>query len=772
MSNATATGTLLDAALEYARMGWPVFPCHRTGHQPLVERGFYAATCDEKAVRAWWTQWPGAAIGLRTGDVSGVFAVDIDPRNGGDAYLAQLEGEHGDLPASVESQTGGDGRHVLLTWPGRPVPCSTGKIGPGIDIKGDGGYVILPPSDHASGQQYHWLPAHEPGSREVADAPTWLLGMIESFVAPIVAGSTSADAGDEIPEGYRNRTLASQAGHMRQIGMAAEEIAPALHAINARRCSPPLDDREVDQIALSVGRYDPDTSRQAQAEHWPERYLGDGLDWPEPQAIPDDLAAVKPLDPSLLPATLRPWVVDIAERMQCPIEFPAVSAMVALAGMVGRRAAIRPMQRDDWTEYPNLWGMLIGRPSLMKSPPMKQVLGPIRRLTEAARQEHAAAVKVYERQKELTDLEAKQARRKVEAAMTKGEDVEVLSDGLVPEAPEKPKRRRYTVNDTTIEALAEILADNPYGVLLERDEIMGFLQSLDRPGQDGARAFYLECWAGNGSYESDRIARGNTHIAGACLSILGTIQPGPLGVYLNQAIRGGTGDDGLMQRFQLSVWPDDPGEWRVVDRHPDKQARDLAFDVFCRLENLNAVALGAEVDVFDEAGVPFFRFAESAQGPFHDWMTVRENRLRRDDEHPAMESHLVKYRKLIPALALLIHLAEGRTGAVSFNALRRAIRWGDVLESHARRIYSCGIEPGIAHARALARKILAGEVPDGFTGRDVYRNHWSLLSDKRQVQLAIAELVELDWLRVETLSTSGRPRVRHRINPAARSLGI
>jgi hypothetical protein len=190
------------------------------------------------------------------------------------------------------------------------------------------------------------------------------------------------------------------------------------------------------------------------------------------------------------------------------------------------------------------------------------------------------------------------------------------------------------------------------------------------------------------------------------------------------------------------------------------------------LENLNAVALGAEVDVFDEAGVPFFRFAESAQGPFHDWMTVRENRLRRDDEHPAMESHLVKYRKLIPALALLIHLAEGRTGAVSFNALRRAIRWGDVLESHARRIYSCGIEPGIAHARALARKILAGEVPDGFTERDVYRNHWSLLSDKRQVQLAIAELVELDWLRVETLSTSGRPKVRHRINPAARSLHV
>jgi len=765
----TLMETLLDEALDYARMGWQVFPCHPTRHQPLVERGFYAATCDVTRIRSWWTQWPRAAIGLRTGEATGLFAVDIDPRNGGDAALERLEAEHSDLPKSVESQTGGGGRHVLLNWPGHRVPCSTGKIGPGIDVKGDGGYIILPPSDHAVGQEYRWLIGQEPVCHEVADAPTWLLNLIMRPAAPNASTFNSPSVvGDEIPEGYRNKTLASQAGHMRQIGMAAEEIAPALHAINAQRCRPPLGASEVDRIARSVGRYDPDTSRQAQAEHWPERYLGDGTDWPEPQPIPDDLPAVKALDPVLLPATLRPWVVDIAERMQCPIEFPAASAMVALAGMVGRRAAIRPMQRDDWTEYPNLWGMLIGRPSLMKSPPMKQVLTPIRLLTQAAREEHRAAMKVYHRQVELTDIEAKQARRKVEAALSKGEDVETLSDSLVPDLPEKPLRRRYTVNDTTIEALAEILADNPNGVLLERDEMMGFLQSLDRPGQDGARAFYLECWAGNGAYESDRIARGNTHISGACLSILGTIQPGPLSAYLHQAIRGGTGDDGLMQRFQLSVWPDDPGEWRVVDRHPDKEARNLAFDVFRRLENLNAMAIGAETDAFSESGVPFFRFAQAAQERFNTWMTVRENRLRRGEEHPAMESHLVKYRKLIPALSLLIHLAEGQSGPVQDDPLARAIRWGDVLESHARRIYSCGIDPAVAHAKALARRIGNGDVSDGFTVRDVYHgHHWSMLADAAQVQLAVAELVELGWLRPEPVLTTGRPTVRYRINPRA-----
>ncbi len=759
--------TLLDAAIEYARMGWQVFPCHPTGHQPLVQHGFYDATTDVDAIRSWWTRWPDAAIGLRTGKASGVFAVDIDPRHDGDVSLECLETEHGRLPETVESQTGGGGRHVFFKWPHRQIKCSTGRIGAGIDIKGDGGYVILPPSDHESGRQYCWLIGQQPGEHEIVDAPAWLLEMIDDASGSGQPAPDAAGIDEAIPKGCRNKTLASQAGHMRQIGMTPAEIAPALLAINTRRCKPPLDTREVEQIARSIGRYDPDTSRQAMVEHWPDRYLGDGNDWPLPQPIPDDLPAVKAFDPGLLPATVRPWVVDIAERMQCPIEFPAASAMVALAGMIGRRASIRPLQYDDWTEYPNLWGMLIGRPSLMKSPPMKQVLMPIQSLTAAARDEHKAAMKVYGRQVELAGIEAKQAKRQVEDAMAKGGDVEALSDRLVPDQPERPRRRRYTVNDTTVEALAEILADNPHGVLVERDEMMGFLQSLDRPGQDGARAFYLETWAGNGKFESDRIARGNTFITGACTSILGTIQPGPLGMYLHGAIRGGRGDDGLMQRFQLSVWPDDPGVWRVVDRLPDKEARQTVFDVFRRLEDLNAIAIGAEIDIFDESGVPFFRFDPVAQERFNDWMTVRENCLRRGGEHPAMESHLTKYRKLIPAVSLIAHLAEGHQGPVRDDALVRAIGWGEVLESHARRVYSCGIDPGVAHARALAKRIISGEVTDGFTERDVYIKHWSMLSDKHQVQLAVAELIELDWLRAETKATRGRPKVVHRINPAA-----
>ena len=300
----------------------------------------------------------------------------------------------------------------------------------------------------------------------------------------------------------------------------------------------------------------------------------------------------------------------------------------------------------------------------------------------------------------------------------------------------------------------------PNGVIIERDELIGLLKSLERPGQEGARAFYLEGWTGDGSCESDRIGRGNVRIDGFCLSILGTIQPGPLGTYLGEALRGGTGDDGLMQRFQMAVWPDDPGAWQVVDRWPDSDSKNAAYAVYQRFDELPASSIGELPGAFDSNTTPFLRFDAEAQDRFYAWMVDRENHLRSGAEHPAVESHLTKYRKLVPALALSIHLAESDGGPVTLDAVTRAVGWADYLESHARRIYSRGIHPATAHARALAQRIEQGDVATGFTVLDVYHgHHWSLLADAEQVQLAVDELIELGWLRTETLNTPGRPKV-------------
>src|SRR5215212_3121423 len=158
--------------------------------------------------------------------------------------------------------------------------------------------------------------------------------------------------------------------------------------------------------------------------------------------------------------------------------------------------------------------------------------------------------------------------------------------------PEEPVLKRYKTEDATVEKISEILLENPRGILVHRDELSGWLRNLDKQGREGDRSFYLEAWNGTGSFDVDRISRGSLHVPALCLSILGSIQPGPLSTYVYQATKGEKGDDGLLQRFQLLVWPDPHPTWRNVDRWPDIEAKNRAYEVFRRLDALNPEDLG------------------------------------------------------------------------------------------------------------------------------------------------------------------------------------
>src|SRR5439155_27020832 len=194
------------------------------------------------------------------------------------------------------------------------------------------------------------------------------------------------------------------------------------------------------------------------------------------------------------------------------------------------------------------------------------------------------------------------------------------TDGLryafeVAETP-AASERRYVVNDATVEKLGELLNQNPNGVLLFRDELGGFLRLMERPGHENDRGFYCEAWNGNGAYTYDRLGRGTLRIEAACVSVLGGIQPGPLAAYLHETFAGG-GDDGLLPRFQLAVFPDPPPRWRNIDRWPDAEARTRAFAIYRQLATLDLAALGAEE--LTPAARPFLRFAPDAQACFDAW---------------------------------------------------------------------------------------------------------------------------------------------------------
>ena len=477
-------------------------------------------------------------------------------------------------------------------------------------------------------------------------------------------------------------------------------------------------------------------------------------DWPEPVPILGTLPAVPQFDPELLPAALRAWVVDIAERLQVPVDFPVATSIVELAGAIGRRARIRPKRFDDWEVVPNLWGGIVGRPGLLKSPCIRTVFRPLRKIEAAALDVHKAAMQEFER--DLAEYEVRKNAWKATAtsAAKRGGTFERFDE----EQPQRPPQERFIINDATIEKLHAILEENPQGILYLRDELVGWLATLDSEGRERERPFFLESWNGDGGYVIDRIGRGSVRVDNLCISLFGGLQPAKLQAYLLDAVSGGTNDDGLAQRLQVLVWPDTSPEWEDIDRLPNFQAEE-AIDTI--LESI--------VKISPEEPMKF-RFDGEAQELFSAWRKELELRLRKGDQSPAMESHLAKYRSLMPSLAVILHFVDGNPRPeIPLLQAQRAADWCVYLESHARRAYACVAAHSRMAVASLGEKIRAGALGVQFTVRDVYRNGWEGLDTPESARTAIEALEEDGWVRrAATMSKGkgGRPSERFDVNPA------
>lgn len=247
------------AALGYAARGIPVFPV-RQNKAPYTPRGFKDATCDGATIREWWRKWPDAGIGVPTGVASGWLVLDSDPRHGGDVSLCQLIEEHGDLPDTLEAETGGGGHHIVFEYPElAALGNSRGRLPEGLDVRGEGGYIVAAPSLHASGGRYRWRNDLRP-----VPVPLWLLTLLTEArpsVATLPDAETRSQAksgagiGPVIAEGSRNDALFRIGTSMRGKGAELPEIEAELLDINARRCSPPLPESEVLKTARSAAGY-------------------------------------------------------------------------------------------------------------------------------------------------------------------------------------------------------------------------------------------------------------------------------------------------------------------------------------------------------------------------------------------------------------------------------------------------------------------------------------------------------------------------------------
>lgn len=481
-------------------------------------------------------------------------------------------------------------------------------------------------------------------------------------------------------------------------------------------------------------------------------------EWADPEPLMQTLKPVPPLIDDLLPPPLRPWIKDVAHRIQCPVDFVATAVIVALGAVVGTGCTVRPKQLDNWTVVPNIWGAIVAQPGSKKSPAISQAHAPMSSLTHEAQLAYASALAQYEVDAVSRELDIAGLKAEIKK-LKPGQLVPAANGGPATRDPRQelkalmqtplvePKPKRYLTNNCTFESLGEILRDNTRGVMVLHDELTGWINNFERTGREGERQGYLTAWNGADSHQVDRIGRASIFIERLCVSVFGGIQPDMLEHYLYEA-KSAHRNDGLIQRLQLLVYPDVEISPVLIDVIPDGKATQAALSTFKTLAgDLTALAPTTATD-----GTSVHFEAQHAQGRFNQWYVDLQAKIANDDDS-LIKEHLSKYAKLVPALALLFHLvdiADDMSLAnkpIPLTALERAIAWGDYLEAHARRVYGMATNYAIRAAAKLAVQIQRGAIADGFKVRDVQQKGWSGLNTVEEIKAACAELESAGWIK-------------------------
>ncbi|GGF24258.1 DNA primase [Halobacillus andaensis] len=264
--NETEKTKMLESAIAYARFfHWSVFPLHSIvkgqctcgrlncgspGKHPRVKSGVKEATTDEGVIKNWFTKWPNSNIGAATGEKSGFIAVDIDPRHGGEASLDEWISEYGHFK-TVEAITGSKGKHILFNYPGQL--GNRANVKPGIDIRGDGGYIVLAPSNHISGNQYEWELSSRPGEVRLSDMPEWLLKELQETTKSTIKKPSShwSHIIQGVGEGERNNSAASLAGYLLRRRLDASVAYEIMLMWNDRN-NPPMSQDDLDKTYMSI----------------------------------------------------------------------------------------------------------------------------------------------------------------------------------------------------------------------------------------------------------------------------------------------------------------------------------------------------------------------------------------------------------------------------------------------------------------------------------------------------------------------------------------
>lgn len=447
------------------------------------------------------------------------------------------------------------------------------------------------------------------------------------------------------------------------------------------------------------------------------------------------------------------WIQTAAKVKGVPVDYVALALLSAASAVIGNARWASPWQ--GWKETTILWVMLVGDPSAGKSPALDAVLDPIREIERGLAETYKTRRKDWEAADEIAALSLAQWKSNAKAAIADGNEAPAKPFNADAGAP--PIRERITISDVTTEKVATLLAASWRGLLLFRDELSGWLGSMDRySGGGGDRPFWLEAYGGR-SYPVDRKSNPEPIIVDhLSVAILGGTQPDKLSRLLVK-----TDDDGLLARF-LTVFPEPVPLSRPTDEI-DARKMQAGFE---RLMSLPSA--------FDENGnkrpfiVPFSEGAANALQEFR-----AECRAWEAEATGLFKGHIGKMPGLVVRVScVLAHLDWASMPGAPFpdeisaaHVGRACYLVGEHMRGHAFRAYGAAEPPEeIRNARKVANLILR-ERPRRLTVRDIQNRQMSGLQKSKDVEAALSSLEQSDWMRRISENSGGRPRVFYVVNP-------
>jgi len=755
-------------AINLAHSGMPVFPCG-PDKKPKV-RWKEAATKDPETITLWWQQHVAALVALPTGARSGVFVIDldVDRETGEEIGKANFDAlGFRDLlrdPEQIRVRTPSGGLHLYFRHPSEGFGNTAGKLGPKIDTRGEGGYVIAPGSILPNGRVYE--PECEFEWWSLPDLPHELRQALSDGVLPIGHSIASENLGsaawgetvlahecqrvETAPEGTRNNALNAAAFSLGKVcatrALDANDVEVHLKAV---ALAAGLEPREIaSTIASGMGA-------GLKAAQWRS---GAFDSWPDPD--PRFLVAELPPAPVLPVADifgprLTKWCFEAADDKSAPSDYVFASLIAGAGATIGNSRWVSPWR--GWAEPPVIWAMCIGLPSAGKSPAIDAVQSPLRKVEKPLRAAAAEAVKEWKKKADLARIHLKQweyaVKKAIEASLPAPVQPAEADAGVAPHVP------RLFINDSTIERLGAILAAQPRGTLQIRDELAGWLEGMARYAGGGTdRPFWLEAYGGR-AYVVERMGREPLTIDRLTIGVLGGIQPARLKTLLFK-----TDDDGLLARF-IPIWPEP-----VPPRRPMAWANQMLIEA--TLDQLHGLKMRGDPDAgFEPVMVAFSDDATARMDEFR--MAVR-------GWETAAEGLLLSFIGKLPGLAARVSLilafldwaAEGCAEPTEISAAHfdRATR---LIESYvlpmARRCYADASAPKDERAARHLLGIVREHRWQRFSSRDVLRLDRAGLRTVDELNPALTRLEEADCIcsiEYHGGPKGGRPPRVYEVNPA------